>query len=492
MRTLMRTLFRLFLGSTPSWYKRALIAALIINPIVAALAGSAIATWLLVAEFIAVLALALRCYPLVPGGLLALEGIAIGLASPGQAYHEIEKNLPTLLLILFMVTGIYFIRELLLWAFSRLILAVKGRASLALAFFLSAAFLSMFLDSLTVLAAIVAVAVGLEALHRRAELVVKGSRGALAPAAADAELVAFRNFLRSLVMHATIGTLLGGAATLVGEPQNLLIGAAMGWDFTEYFLVNAHVTLPALAAGTVVTWLLARNRWLGYGAVLAPASRRLIMDSLRETAEFGGATRKVQLVAQGVVAALLVVGLALHVAEVGLLGLGVIVLAAALNGTTEEQKIGNAFHASAPFVALLAVFFCIVAAIEAQAIFAGLIGAALSLDGVTREVALYLLSGLLSAVSDNVFVASSILGETQRVALAAGLSAAEIERLAIAIANGTNLPAMSTPNGTAAMLYLLTSPIAPVLGLSYVRMLKMTAPFAVTATIVGLLAVANS
>lgn len=488
----MNTLFRNFLGTTPSWYKRGILLALLINPIVAATAGSVAATWLLVGEFIAILALALRCYPLVPGGLLALEAIAIGLASPSQAYHEVEKNLPTLLLILFMVTGIYFIRDLLLWAFSRMIIGVKGRVSLALAFYLSAALLSMFLDALTVLAAIVAVATGLEALHRRAERAVKGSKEAMKPAAAQVELAAFRNFLRSLVMHATLGTILGGAVTLVGEPQNLLIGASVGWDFTGYFLANAHVTLPALAVGGLITWVVAHKQWLDYGEVLGPASRRLVITALKKTAEADGPARKARLAAQSVIALLLIFGLALHVAEVGLLGLGIIVLAAAFNGTTDEHEIGEAFRGSAPFVALLAVFFCVVAAIEAQELFVGLIGIALSLEGSTREVALYTLSGLLSAVSDNVFVASSILGETQRVAAAAGLSATEVQRLAVAIANGTNLPAMFTPNGTAAMLYLLTSPIAPVLGLSYGRMMKMTAPFAIVATLVGMAAIAAS
>ena len=40
----------------------------------------------------------------------------------------------------------------------------------------------------------------------------------------------FRSFLRSLVMHGAVGTALGGVATLVGEPQNLLIGEKMGWN----------------------------------------------------------------------------------------------------------------------------------------------------------------------------------------------------------------------------------------------------------------------
>ncbi len=36
----------------------------------------------------------------------------------------------------------------------------------------------------------------------------------------------FRGFLRSLMMHAGVGTALGGVMTMVGEPQNLIIAKA--------------------------------------------------------------------------------------------------------------------------------------------------------------------------------------------------------------------------------------------------------------------------
>lgn len=50
------------------------------------------------------------------------------------------------------------------------------------------------------------------------------------------DLDKFRAFLRSLLMHGAIGTALGGVATMVGEPQNLLIAKVVGWDFASFFL----------------------------------------------------------------------------------------------------------------------------------------------------------------------------------------------------------------------------------------------------------------
>ena len=60
-----------FLGNSPNWYKQTIIGFLIINPIILAIAGPFFLGWCLIAEFIFTLALALRCYPLQPGGLLA-------------------------------------------------------------------------------------------------------------------------------------------------------------------------------------------------------------------------------------------------------------------------------------------------------------------------------------------------------------------------------------------------------------------------------------
>ena len=48
------------------------------------------------------------------------------------------------------------------------------------------------------------------------------------------DLEQFRAFLRNLLMHAAVGTALGGVCTTVGEPQNLLIASYTGWNFMEF------------------------------------------------------------------------------------------------------------------------------------------------------------------------------------------------------------------------------------------------------------------
>ena len=72
-----------FLGKAPQWYKYTIIAFLIINPLLFQLSPY-LSGWVLVIEFIFTLAMALKCYPLQPGGLLAIEALLIGMTSTAQ------------------------------------------------------------------------------------------------------------------------------------------------------------------------------------------------------------------------------------------------------------------------------------------------------------------------------------------------------------------------------------------------------------------------
>ncbi len=87
-----------FLGESPTWYKQTIIGFIVINPILLMVAGPVVTGWALIGEFIFTLALALRCYPLQPGGLLAIEGILLGLADPHSVFHEAEANFEVILL----------------------------------------------------------------------------------------------------------------------------------------------------------------------------------------------------------------------------------------------------------------------------------------------------------------------------------------------------------------------------------------------------------
>ncbi len=140
-----------FLGAAPNWYKNTIISFLIVNPIIyilfdaMSLPAGFILGWIILGEFIFTLAMAIKCYPLQPGGLIALESILMGLTNTGQIYYEVEANLKVILLLVFMVAGIYFMKDFLLYIFTKLLINIKNKRLLCLLFVFAAAFLSAFL-----------------------------------------------------------------------------------------------------------------------------------------------------------------------------------------------------------------------------------------------------------------------------------------------------------------------------------------------------------
>ncbi|VEB58529.1 regulator of intracellular pH; Na+/H+ antiporter [Salmonella enterica subsp. enterica] len=96
----------------------------------------------------------------------------------------------------------------------------------------------------------------------------------------------------------------------------------------------------------------------------------------------------------------------------------------------------------------------------------------------------------MSSISDNVFVGTIYINEA-KAAMENGANQLKnsFELLAVAINTGTNLPSVATPNGQAAFLFLLTSALAPLIRLSYGRMVWMALPYTIVLTLIGLLCV---
>jgi NhaB family Na+:H+ antiporter len=496
--TLFQAFQKNFLGNSPDWYRNTIIIFLLANPILLMISSPFVVGWILIAQFIFTLAMALKCYPLQPGGLLALEAIIMGLASPDNVYHEAVANFQVILLLMFMVAGIYFMRDMLLYTFTKILLNVRSKTLLSFLFCFSGAVLSAFLDALTVTAVLITVAVGFFSVYHR---VASGTEfnneqhnhndDSLVQADKAETLEQFRAFLRSLIMHGAVGTALGGVTTLVGEPQNLLIAEKAGWQFIEFFMRMAPVTMPVFACGLICCVILEKTKILGYGAQLPAAVKQVLLESSLEDEKNRSQIDIAKLIAQAVIALVLVFALAFHWAPVGLIGLMIIVLLTAFNGVTEEHQIGKAFEEALPFTALLVVFFAVVAVIHEQHLFSPVINWVLAMDPASQPGVFFLANGLLSAISDNVFVATVYINEV-RIALDSGLIDRDLfDKLVIAINTGTNLPSVATPNGQAAFLFLLTSALAPLINLSYMRMVIMALPYTVVLTVVGLIGVLN-
>ena len=487
-----RALWRNFLGQSPDWYKLLLLIFLVINPIIF-LVNPFLAGWLLVIEFIFTLAMALKCYPLIPGGLLAIEAVIVGMTSAEHVREEIAANLEVLLLLIFMVAGIYFMKQLLLFIFTRLLLSIRSKMLLSLAFCLAAAFLSAFLDALTVVAVIISVAVGFYGIYHRAASSRTDDDDLLDDSHIDKHyrdvLEQFRAFLRSLMMHAGVGTALGGVMTMVGEPQNLIIAKASGWHFGEFFMRMAPVTVPVFICGITTCLLLEKFKLFGYGATLPETVRKTLHDFDERSRKQRTRQDTMRLCVQAVIGVWLVLALAFHLAEVGLIGLSVIIFATSFTGITDEHAIGKAFTEALPFTALLTVFFAVVAVIIDQHLFAPIIDFVLQASPHAQRSLFYIFNGLLSSISDNVFVGTVYINEVKAALESGAIDLKQFEMLAVAINTGTNLPSVATPNGQAAFLFLLTSALAPLIRLSYGRMVWTALPYTIVLTLVGLLCV---
>ena len=493
-RTISAAILQNFLGNAADWFKLTIIAFLVINPILAITVGPFITGWIIVLEFIFCLAMALKCYPLQPGGLIAIEAMVMGMTTPDTVLHKTEQNFEVILLLIFMVAGIFFLKDMLLFIFTKIITRIRSKTLLSLMFCFSAAVLSAFLDALTVTAVIITVAAGFYSVYHK----VASGKGFDSDhdnaddtgigAETREDLEAFRAFLRNLMMHGAVGTALGGVTTLVGEPQNLLIGTVAGWEFIEFAVRMAPVSAPVFVVGMLTCVAVEKFKILGYGAPLPLAARRILEEYDRIEDENRSPKQKAVILMQAAVALFLVVALAFHWAAVGLIGLAVIVLATVFTGIIEEHQLGHAFEEALPFTALLVVFFAIVGVIYDQHLFKPVIDWVFSLPQEAQVPAFFLANGALSAISDNVFVATVYIGEV-KAALDNGLVTREFfDHLTIAINTGTNIPSVATPNGQAAFLFLLTSALAPLIRLSYGRMVILALPYTIMMSVTGLLA----
>jgi len=482
--------FKQFLGNSPKWFKLTMLIFLALCYPVTQLIGDTAIGWAFVVMFIFTLAMALKCYPLQSGGLLAIAIFALGLTTPEHVWKEIGHQLPVIMLLIFMVSFIYFMQPLLIFLFGKILIKVKNKIVLSLMFSISAAFLSAFLDALTVTAVLITVFVSLYGVYEKVHSNAKNTdfddnqENDTSQMGGDT-LKEFRAFIRSLVMHGAVGTALGGVTTMVGEPQNLLIAKEMGWTFTEFASNMSHVTTPAVIAGLLTLIVVEYFKWFGFGAKLEPNVRNILKGYLEKQDKTRTKKEKYSLIVQSISALLLIYGLATHIMPVGLIGLSLLVLVTALTGITQEHRIGKAFEESLPFVSLLIIFFVVVSMIQELELFKPIITWVLTLPETIQPKAFFLANGALSAISDNVFVATIYIKEVKAVFEAGQISQQHFDALAVAINTGTNLPSVATPNGQAAFLFLLTSALAPAIRLGYMRMVIMALPYTIVLTIVG-------
>ena len=82
--------YKEFLGNSPLWFKNIILLFLVVCWPLKLIVGTTVLGWMFIAMFILTLAMALKCYPLQSGGLIAIAILALGLTSPEMVWYEID------------------------------------------------------------------------------------------------------------------------------------------------------------------------------------------------------------------------------------------------------------------------------------------------------------------------------------------------------------------------------------------------------------------
>ncbi len=146
--------------------------------------------------------------------------------------------------------------------------------------------------------------------------------------------------------------------TVVGEPQNLIIAEQAKMELYGIFLTYGTRDYSCIYLRiTHLAFLSRKFKLFGYGEKLPDEVWKILSDLDRTNSEKMSKQDKIKLGMQALIAIWLILGLAFHLATVGLIGLSIIIFASSFTGVTDEHTIGKAFQESLPFTALLLYSF---------------------------------------------------------------------------------------------------------------------------------------
>lgn len=366
--------------------------------------------WVAGAIFVAAYALiALEPFDRTLVALMAgLLVIVLGIIDQHEAFAAIDLNVIFLLAGMMVIAGILAKTGLFDWVAVRSVRLARGRPMpLLLILATVTAVLSAFLDNVTTVVLIVPVTIS-----------IAGRLG-----------VSPIPYLISQVLASNIG----GTATLIGDPPNILIGSAAGLDFTAFLVNLAPVTVVIYGAFIVIAYLTWRSH------LDVPTERREVALEATEAATI---TDRPLLVRGLIVSAVVLVGFLLHQA------LGVEAATIALLGATVLMLVGRIDpHDALREVEWRTLFFFVGLFILVEAVVhVGII------DGIAdwlsvqtagnapiAAISLLWVSGLASAIVDNIPYTATAIPVVERL-IESGLPAAPLWwSLALGACLGGNL-----------------------------------------------------
>lgn len=341
--------------------------------------------------------------------------VVLGIVGQEEAFEAIDLNVIFLLAGMMIMAGILRRTGFFQWVAIRAV-KVSGGEPYRLLVVLSVvcALLSAFLDNVTTVVLIAPVTIYIATVLRVSPL----------------------PFLISEILASNIG----GTATLIGDPPNILIGSAAGLGFDAFLLNLGPAALLVFLAFLALTRLLFARDLAVHAdvrdAVLALDENEVISD------------RRLLRVSLAVIAAtllgfLLARPLGLEAGAIALLGAAVLSLIARLDAETilHEVEWSTLFF----FVGLFMLVSAIVEVGIVDAVAEGLVTLTAG-DATVTTLGLIWLSGIASAIVDNIPYTATMIPVVQGL----GASGMPIEPLWWALALGASLGGNATIVGASA------------------------------------------
>jgi Na+/H+ antiporter NhaD/arsenite permease-like protein len=269
----------------------------------------------------------------------------------------------------------------------------------------------------------------------------------------------------------------GGLATMVGDPTNIIIGSSLGLTFNQFLQNTAPIALAAIAVNGVLLYL--KNRNFLHRDAMRRHRQKPVFD-MRSPSE---AVKDRGLLRVSLVSLVLAVGFLVVHTFLGVSAALATLLPAFLILVYESSRSNEVQHVLARIDWQIFFFFgglfILVAALGKTGVLSMLGSEMIQVSGgnLALSVSLVLwVTALISQVVDNVPLATVFLPVIAAMASTAGVP---IAPLAWALAVGTGMGGMATPVGTASNLVALNILNKPRQRLSFARFAKRSIPLTI-------------
>ncbi len=374
-------------------------------------------TWIAAAVFLATYAIIAterldRTVAALAGGVAM---VVLGIVTQEEALAAVELDVILLLASMMVIAGVLRETGFFQWVAIRSVHAAGGDpVRLLIVLALVTAVLSAFLDNVTTVVLIAPVT-----------LFVAATLG-----------VSPLPFLIAQILASNIG----GAATLVGDPPNILIGAATGLDFVDFLVNMAPVAVVVLVASLAwLGWVLRRSVTSTVDVDVALAS----LDADQVITDVGLLRRSLLVLGLTIVGFLLGGTLGLEPATIALTGATVLLL------VTSRDIHAALDEVEWPTIAFFVGLFIVVEGIVAVGIVERIADGLLELTGgdpALTTIGLLWFSGVASAIIDNIPYTATMIP----VVFELGNAGVPIEPLWWALALGACLGGNATIVGASA------------------------------------------